>query len=177
MGFAISWLAVRGNTESSVLASLGLEKTGKKEEIPESDWSTTRMRDWIVIWCNSCEPKRFSDAGSKLNGEVIVCDVEEHVMFSSVAAFKDGTMSWRIAHDAQQANDHLLVEGRPPTSLGRIQAEQFARVSEDREVDFIFEIPIRVAQELVGFRHDETPTGMFEVLQAQLGQKNKWKFW
>jgi len=33
MGYAISWLAVRGSAELSVLSSLGLEKTGETEEI------------------------------------------------------------------------------------------------------------------------------------------------
>ena len=64
-------------------------------------------------------------------------------MYASAAAFKDGNLSWRIVHDAQQASDHLSLEGAPPKSLPKIQPEQFARVSEDREVDFIFDIPIR----------------------------------
>jgi len=70
-----------------------------------------------------------------------------------------------------------LLEGAPPQSLPKIQTEQFARVSEDREVDFIFDIPIRVAQELVGFRHDETVERTFEVLRSAAGSKSKWKFW
>lgn len=177
MGYAISWLAIRSNTESPVLASLGLEKTGETEELPESTWSTTRVGDWIVIWSNSYEPRRFRRAGSKLNGEVIICDVEEHVMFVSVAAFKNGTMTWRIVHDAQQAADHLVIDGTPPEPFASIQREQFARVSEDREVDFIFDIPVRLAQELVGFRHDGAKSASFEVLRVTSGNKPKWKFW
>lgn len=177
MGFAVSWLAIREDTEDSALGLLGLEKTGETEEIAESDWSTTRVSEWIVIWSDRCEPKKFRDAGSKLKGEVIICDVEEHVMFASVAAFKDGTFSWRVVHDAQQASDHLLVEGAPPESLTRIKTEQFARVSEDREVDFIFDIPIRIAQELVGFRYDDGVERAFEVLRATSGSKPKWKLW
>jgi hypothetical protein len=122
MGYAVSWLAIRGNTESSVLASLGLEKTGETEEVPESGWSITRVRDWLVIWSNSCQPKRFCDAGAKLHGEVVMCDVEEHVMFSSVAAFNNGTVSWCITHDAQQAIDHLLVEGQKDSRRNRSHA-------------------------------------------------------
>lgn len=177
MGFAISWLAIRDSKEDSVLDVLGLEKTGEKEEIAESEWSTTRVGDWTVIWSDRFEPKKFRDAGSKLKGEVIICDVEEHVMFASVAAFRDGTQSWRIVHDAQQASDHLLVEGAPPKSLPTVQMEQFARVSEDREVDFIFDIPIRVAQELVGFRYDEAVERTFDVLRASAASKPRWKFW
>lgn len=98
-------------------------------------------------------------------------------MFASVTVFKNGTFSWRIVHDAQQAGDHLSIEGAPPESLLRIKAEQFARVGEDREVDFVFDVPVRVAQELVGFRHDETIQRTFEVLRPSSGSKTKWKFW
>lgn len=177
MGYAISWLAVRTDSESSVLASLGLEKTGQTEKIPDSNWSITRMRDWVVIWSNSYEPRRFRRAGSKLDGEVIICDVEEHVMFVSVAAFKNGTMSWRVVHDARQARNHLEIEGTPPESFALIQREQFARVSEDRDVDFIFDIPVRLARELVGFRHDGEASTVFEVLRDTSGSKPKWKLW
>ncbi len=177
MGFAISWLAVRNSKENSPLDVLGLEKTGETEEIPESEWSTTRIGNWTVVWSDRFEPKEFRDARSKLGGEVIMCDVEEHVMYASVAAFKDGNLSWRIVHNAQKARDHLLVEGAPPQSLPKIHTEQFARVSEDREVDFIFDIPVRVAQELVGFRHDEAVERTFEVLRSAAGSKSKWKFW
>jgi hypothetical protein len=98
MGYAVSWLAIRGNTETSVLASLALEKTGKTGEIAESDWSATRVREWLVVWSNSCQPKRFRDAGSKLPGEVVICDIEEHVMFSSVAFFQYWHL--KLAHNA-----------------------------------------------------------------------------
>ena len=98
-------------------------------------------------------------------------------MFSSVAFFNTGTLSWRITHDAQEANDHLRVEGQPPASLAHIQAEQLARVGEDREVDFIFDIPVRVAQETVGFRHDGASSAAFEVLRVTSGNKSKWKLW
>ena len=177
MGYAVSWLAIRGNTETSLLASLALEKTGETEEIAESAWSATHVREWLVVWSNSCQPKGFRDAGSKLPGEVVICDIEEHVMFSSVAFFNNGTLSWRITHDAQEANDDLLVEGQPPESLAHIQAAQFARVGEDREVDFIFDIPVRVAQEIVGFRHDGASSAAFEVLRVTSGNKSRWNLW
>lgn len=177
MGFAVSWLAVRNNNEASVLASLGLEKTGETEEFPESDWCSTGLGEWIVVWSNSFEPDRFRRAPSKLKGEVIVCDVEEHVMFVSTSAFRDGTLVWRIVHDAQQALDHLTVEGKPPEALARVRAEEVARVNEDRDVDFIFEIPVRMAQEVVGFRHDAGSEPVFDTLRVTSGAKPRWKFW
>jgi|SRR3954469_20608667 hypothetical protein len=180
MGYAISWLAVRGSAESSVLGSLGLEKTGETEEIPESDWCNAQLGDWIIVWSNRMGPSKFRDAPSKLTGEVVICDVEEHVMFVSASAFNNGVRSWRIVHDAQQSRDHLIVEGNPPESFIRIRDEELARVESDREVDFVFEIPVRMAQELVGFRHDAGPEPEFSVLRSAASGQNSspgWKFW
>jgi hypothetical protein len=177
MGYAISWLAIRGSSEPAVLAALGLEKTGEKEKenVPESDWCSTQVGEWIVIWSNSFEPARFVDAASRMKGEAVICDVEEHVMFVSVTAFEGGVPSWRIVHDAQQGRDHLTVEGKPPESLARIQAEEFARVSKDGEVDFVFEIPIRMAIEVVGFRHDADSATAFETLRLVSEPKAWWR--
>jgi hypothetical protein len=176
IGFSISWLAVRNNNndDTSVLASLGLEKTGETEESPGKHWCSTRVGEWTVVWSNSYEPARFRGAPSKLRGEVLVCDVEEHVMYASTSAFNDGILSWRIVHDAQQAQDDLTITGTPPESHARIRAEQFARVSEDPEVDRIFEIPIRMAKEVVGFRYDEKYSSAFDILRVT---KPRWKFW
>ena len=177
MGYAISWLANRGTAEATVLAALGLEKTGQAEDLPRADWSGTRLGDWTVIYSNSFEPRRFRKAASKMNGEVVIFDVEEHVMFAAATAFQNGALAWRIRHDAQQAGDHLHIEGKPPEILGRIQAEQFARVSEDREVDFIIDIPTRVAEELVGFRYDKEQEALFDILRPVPRSKSFWKFW
>jgi hypothetical protein len=172
MGYGISWVAVGDNKENALLDVLGLEKTGETEDTPDSEWSTTRIGDWTVVWSNLFEPKKFRHASSKFKGEVIICDVEEHIMYSSVAAFKEGDLSWRVVHNAQQTIDHLSIEGSPPKSLPKIQAEQVALVSEG-EPDHIFDIPIRLAQELVGFRYDEPVARTFEVLRSKPG----WKFW
>jgi hypothetical protein len=172
VGYGISWVAIRDSKENTLLKVLGLEKTGETEDTPDSEWSTTQVGDWTVVWSNCFEPNKFRHARLKLKGEAIICDVEEHIMYSSVASFKDGDLCWRVVHDAQQTSDHLSIEGSPPNSLSEIQAEQFARVGEG-EPDHIFDIPIRLAQGLVGFRYDDPVERTFEVLRS----KTKWKFW
>jgi hypothetical protein len=88
---------------------------------------------------------------AKLTGRIIVCNVDEHIMFSSATAFVDAVLKWHVTHDAQKSADHLTVESDPPASLSTIRAEEFAHSNEDSEVDSVFEIPVRVAQETVGF--------------------------
>jgi len=179
MGYAISWLAVRGTSESDVLAALGLEKTEHVEKggVPEGEWCSARLGQWTLVWSDSFEPARFTKAVPKLKGEMVICSVEEHVMFISAAAFVDGLLSWRIIHDAQQGANHLSVEGNPPAAFARIQAEEFARAKEADDVDYVFEIPARTAQEVVGFRHDAKSTAAFENLQVISKPKPWWKFW
>ena len=177
MGFAISWLAVRNTSDTSVLSTLGLEKTGETEEIPESDWCSARLGEWVIIWSNSMDPAKFRDAPSKLGGEVVVCHVEEHVMFASTSAFENGSLRWSVVHESEQARDNLEVDGTPPESFARVRAEEFAHVNEDRDVDFIFEIPIRMAEEVVGFRYDSASDPLFDTLRVAQPPKPKWKFW
>jgi hypothetical protein len=180
MGCAISWLAMRGSMESAVLTALGLEKTGETEEIPNTRWSTTHIGEWILIWSPSFGTGRFRKAASKLKSEAVICDLEEHVMFSAASGYSSGTLTWRIVHEAQQGLDHLAVEGRPPDSLARIEAlarteaEEFARARPDHKVDVAFDVPVRVAQEIVGFRYDQETGTVWKVLRKT---KPWWRFW
>ena len=96
MGCSNSWLAVRGFTEEFVLSSLGLEKTVEQAGPRRRDWGCARVGDWTIVWSPRFEPRTFRDASSKFKGEVVLCDVEEHVMFVSASAFSDGALSWRI---------------------------------------------------------------------------------
>jgi hypothetical protein len=66
MGYGISWVAIRDNKENALLDVLGLEKTCESEDTPDSEWSTTRIGDWTVVWSNRFEPKKFRHARSKL---------------------------------------------------------------------------------------------------------------
>lgn len=177
MGYSNSWLAVRAS-EEAVLSVLALEKTGHRASLGRRDWSGTQIGDWTVIWSPTFEPKRFRDAVLTLDGEVLVLDVEEHVMFVSASLFKDRRLSWRVVHDAQKSPDHLSAEGTPPEPFSGIRDEELARAGSDPDVDFVFEIPVRLAEELVGFRHDGAGMPAFEILKDIHSHLNKWwKFW
>jgi hypothetical protein len=46
--------------------------------------------------------------------EVLACQVEEHVMFTSVELWRAGERQWRVVHDAQLGREHLAAEGALP---------------------------------------------------------------
>jgi hypothetical protein len=106
--------------------------------------------------------------------EVVACFVEEHVMVSRAAAWRDGTQQWSVTHEAQEGQDHLDVEGELPAGFPMIQ-DRLTKQQEDG-VDFIFNIPVDLAKEITGYSHEENPGIAFDnfvkptFLQRMFGQ-------
>jgi hypothetical protein len=80
-------------------------------------------------------------------------------MASSSELWSGGKRKWRLSHEGENGPKGLSVAGELPETLDTIQREmedlQLAEGGDDADVDYIFEIPLKVAKELVGFKHDE----------------------
>lgn len=80
-------------------------------------------------------------------------------MFSSAEFWVHGEKVWSVEHDAQQDMRHLKTEGTLPATYNIAAAEaaeqQDAEDLGAKEVDFYFEVPLQIANEVVGFKHDE----------------------
>lgn len=89
--------------------------------------------------------------------EVVCCFLEEHVMVSRAAGWKDGDRLWSVLHDGQEDDvGDLQVVGAPPPELATIEAAARAEQRATPEgVDFVFDVPVDLAKALTGFRHDE----------------------
>ena len=170
MGFSISWYAVRESGAQKLLDRLGLSPTGETEEVPESLISIATLdTGWRIIWYNEyeCPFLRPEDLGVISNDqEVLMCQVEEHVMASSSERWRAGKRTWRIAHIGEDGPKGLSAEGDLPECFASIRREmeeaQRAAGGDAADVDHIFEIPLKVAQTLVGFKHDEVCLNMTE---------------
>lgn len=192
MGFAVSWLAVSGKEPSRVLEELGLSRTEATEEFPESDFTCAALPgSWFLVCAHDFESSLAAEsvlgtlsAGCKL----IACRVEEHVMVSSAAAYVDGALAWRVEHDAQEDSYHLSTTGLPPAQLDEIHAnlkrQQDEEGGSDAEVDYIFDVPVALAESITGYRHDkdfvESSAERFVVLrQDHVVQRPRpwWKIW
>ncbi|MCO5052794.1 MAG: hypothetical protein M9920_10870 [Verrucomicrobiae bacterium] len=88
-----------------------------------------------------------------------MCLVEEHIMASSVELWSGGKRKWWLSHEGENGPKGLSIDGELPESFPAIQKAmeraQIAEGGDDAGVDFIFEIPLKVAQAIVGFKHDE----------------------
>jgi hypothetical protein len=196
MGYALSWLAVKGKTPEVVLQELGLAPTGEMSEYAESLFTgRTLPSGWFLLVINKCEHefvKPISLASLSKDCEVIASVIEEHVMFCSSALWRDGEHVWRIEHDAQKSIDHLAASGHLPADYDSIEQEhveeQRQAGGKDADVDYFFEIPLHTAKNLVGFKHDEADLEdeSFEVFEfsttqsaliAKQGMKPWWTLW
>ncbi len=174
MGFSLSWIAIRGAAPETIHSLLSVRPTGLREDFPESDVTAAQLPSGsylVVLNRRSLDDALLKKVSSA--GELIHCYVEEHVMCSLAAGWKNGKQLWSVIHDAQKALRHLDVSGDVPKVLAviseRLNAEQDAYSDKKPEVDYIFDIPVELAKELTGFRHDQDMPGVagdaFEVLE------------
>jgi hypothetical protein len=163
MGYAITWCAVREPNAEHFLRSLALSPTGETSEDPATLISSAKLdTGWRVLWYNEygCPFLRPADLRRiSADYDVLLCLIEEHVMASSTELWSGGGRKWWLGHNGDDGPKGLDVEGEPPDSFPAIRREMEKRQAESggdsAEVDYIFEIPLKVAHSLVGFKHDE----------------------
>jgi hypothetical protein len=189
MGFSMSWAAVRGGTPQAVHDALALRGTGAREEIPESEITGAELPGgWYMVTSNRDGLRLTEDAAlGRLSrvGEVVMCFVEEHIMCSCAACWRDGQRVWSVYHDAQRSMESLDVHGEPPAPFAairdRLRAQQAAAGGKKADVDYIFDIPVELAHSVAGYRHDEDipgkPKDAFEVLVSTNTTPKRRSWW
>lgn len=162
MGYSITWCAIREEAADQLLSHFGLLATDKIEDDPESPFSTAKLNTgWRLIWSNRYGCPVLTKNAATFSGEqeVLLCQVEEHVMASSSELWLGGRRKWWVSHEGENGPKGLDSEGELPKCFASIRDEienaQRAEGGDDADVDLIFEIPLKIAQSLVGFKHDE----------------------
>jgi hypothetical protein len=160
LGFRISWLAAKGVPKADLLSHFGFQDTGEPDEANEAPFSIAELpTGWTVLWSNDqtfakieiCTPLSFK-------APVLSCWVNETVMFSSANYFDQGNYLWFVGHDAQRGMSSLESDGELPSQFAdirdRLFAQQTAEGGDQADVDFIFDVPLELAQSICGFKHD-----------------------
>jgi hypothetical protein len=176
MGFSFTSVAVRGSNRDAVLAALGLRGTQTHEEIPESDITGASLPSgWYLVTANREYPTFAENPTLKQlshKTEVVTCFVEEHVMCSAASLWAEGQEVWSVMHAADQHIEHLEAKGNLPPMFvpirDRLRAAQTAAGGRKANADHMFDIPIEMVAQLIGYRHDrampELGDKAFEVL-------------
>lgn len=184
MGYSISWLACRGLAAPVACQRLGLTETTRTAEYARAKFTAHALPDgWHLIVADRCDHTMIRPASLatlSVGCEVVACSIEEHVMVCWSEHWQDGTRRWRIEHSSEKGPEHLQTEGALPEALAAWVTGAEAAQSTDAEVDAYFDVPLQAAQQLAGFKHDETHPALgcdsFVVLEPEGGER-KWWHW
>lgn len=184
MGYSISWLACRGLTAQAAYQRLGLTETARRAEYARAKFTAHTLPDgWHLIVADRCDHKMIrapSLAVLSADCNVLACSIEEHVMACSAELWSQGTRRWRIEHSSEKGPEHLQAEGELPEGLAALITAAEAAQAADADVDAYFDVPLQAAQQLAGFKHDETHSALnydsFVFLEPEGGTR-KWWHW
>jgi hypothetical protein len=163
MGFKISWYAVQGRTKTAALAIAGLTDTGVHEEVPEASYSAAEFpRGWVIVWSEDFDFASAEHLALLSVHEVILsCQIHEGIMYSAARLHENGKEIWSVSHSSWEGRDNLEISGTPPTQLAGIRDEQFEKRREQESVaasgmsvDYVWNIPVMLAESICGHRHD-----------------------
>ena len=118
------------------------------------------------------------------NATLVACHANETSMTSCTSAWAEGQELWAVWHDAQQGILHLATTGDPPERLESFKNRYFAEQGEQKDVDYVFEIPIELFVAHGGIRYDQDIEGaapeLWQVLTrikgSPTGARRKWRW-
>jgi len=138
----------------------GLRDLGTEDEANEAPFSLAELpTGWVILFSNDFDfgaPENLINVSA---GAVIISSqVEEHSMFSGAYCYANGREAWRVCHDSARGRHHLATQGTLPPEFEpiriRLSAQQADNDRAEGDVDYIFDVPIELAAELTGYRHD-----------------------
>lgn len=175
MGFSLVWFAVQGIDASEFLDRTGFEDTGEPDEYFEAEHSGGELPGgWYVVVSNDLgllapdKLRPWSDGG-----RLVATVVHEGSMNSLSTEWKDGRQVWSVSHDGNDGGDSLEIEGQLPEIFETLKQDAIAAQAEAAKegggVDFVFDIPLDLAEDITGFRHDalgfDEDIPLFNVLE------------
>ena len=160
MGFSISWVAFKNLSKAEVLKRSGFRDSGTEDEANEAPFSLAELpTGWVVLFSNDFEYGAAEHLiGLSSGAMVLSCQVEEHVMFSAAHCYSNGREAWSVWHNSERGHYDLSTRGTPPAEFAPIKiglnAKQDDSGGATSIVDYTFDIPVDLAAELTGYRHD-----------------------
>jgi hypothetical protein len=191
VGYAISWLAVQTKDEAALADAARLHATAAPDPDFESALAGVALPNgWFLFVAKGSEHRLIGApllAVLSARWPCVACSVEEHVMVSIAAYWRGGARQWEVIHDAQQEIFHLDASGSPPAEYAALRNEKIAEQHEeggaDADVDMLFDVPLLLAKQLTGYKHDEISVVLdgvvphvFEDLQPP-ASRPWWKLW
>jgi hypothetical protein len=166
MSISASWISVEGLDRAEFLQRLGLVQTEETCSILE-EWLPRRSYGGVVTPSNGRELfiSRYADLAMpevaervSLGAQLVMCNIEEHVMVSEAYSYTDGKLDWLIQHNIDETEDEIVFKGQPPASLHLAIANAAELDRSQGGADYYFDVPMDVVGPIAGFRPDEEIT-------------------
>ena len=113
MGVRLNWLAVERGDKAALLARLGLVECGVASDEFASPVACAEFPDgWLVVVSQGMGLD-LDDVlpAVSADGLALGCEVEEHVMFSRLRAFRSGALAWAVTRDPDVDLDGVAIDG------------------------------------------------------------------
>ena len=172
-----TWLAVKGKAADAVCRDLEL-RAGMAVTRPRRFALEGAASDagWYLIVADGWNHRLVQEPVlTRLSAgcEVLTCSVDEGNLSSAATGWRDGRRLWSVSYEGEDTPAEVAVEGDLPVTFAIIRQEQTAKShaedAGDLLLDPLFEIPIELVRNAVGYRPDEPSRafdGRFTVLEA-----------
>ncbi|MEL6766698.1 MAG: hypothetical protein AAFP17_05920 [Pseudomonadota bacterium] len=178
MGFRISYVAAALPLER-LAGTMGLTLGPSLSDMPADDrpWGAQLASGTalVLLW-DMKAPDTHGAALASLSAEADVhaAVLSETTMFAEARCWSGGQRAWRVWHEGDGDDPyHLATEGTLPDDFAQIRdgamAEQREEAAAGEEVDCIFEIPVTLIENRIGFRYDDAlePDAVEGIWQLQ----------
>jgi hypothetical protein len=188
MGRSLSWIVVESADVDAIAQALAVQRTtisGRRRGMPLAGRTLADGRYLIVARGvdHHAFKRRKLSALSQL-AHVTFCELEEHVMWSSVERWEHGRKAWSVAHRGEDSPLDLRTTGHVPADFialkSAVLAQQEAEGGATANVDLVFDLPIDFARGQTHLHPDDAQFNGpgFERLDA--GWAGRWRelpFW
>ena len=172
-----TWLAVKGKAADAVCRDLdlrpGMAVTRPRRFALEGAASEA---GWYLIVAAGWDHRLIQEPVlEKLSAgcEVLTCTVDEGNLSSRAAGWRDRRRVWSVSYEGEDVPGEVLAEGDLPLTFEIISRDltnkSKAEDAGDLLLDPLFEIPIELVHNAVGYRFDEPShafDGRFVLLEA-----------
>jgi hypothetical protein len=185
MGISLAWVAVESLEAELALERLLVSKTNRQCDFPFNGVASHALQNkWFLVAASRCDHRIVGAAGMaalSLGCRAVACAVEEHVNFSSCELWENGELIWSVMHKGSDDSENIAFHGRVPQRFNDLVASVEAEDSDNLEGHFHMDIPLILAKEISGFRHDEMNAEVgdipFDVLHDQQYSRPWWRLW
>jgi hypothetical protein len=183
MGTSLSWLVVESVDADAIARALAVKRTGTTGPLSDMPLAGRTLDDgrFLIVASGVDHPAFKHDKLTALSkiAPITFCELEEHVMWSSVERWKHGRKSWSVAHRGEDSPLDLRTVGNVPTEFTELRTDVFARQEAEggvsAGVDLIFDLPIDFARQQTALHPNDTLFDEPDFERLDAGWAERWR--